>query len=505
METTAPVAHPPRPYFRPTTVSQRQHLFRQVQEMGNVSAAARQAHVGRGTYYTWRERYAAEGLPGLAMERSRAPRRTRIPPVSPEIRAEVLAYDQAHPGLGCRTVAHRIRQAHDWAPVISHSKVWEIRQAAAAQRETQTPAGPTLGTPAYTPVPAVHAPQPDQTYNLDLCVVPVTHQAAQELPAVSLHAAAAGATPPDPVAPPAPVAFPGQAFADPTVPYTAQMQAYATQRTAKRAAKGQRKHQRRRKQAERAAWNAQRDELRLQRRRVRLARQTEDAAWRQVRQAHRLAEQTWRSLPKAERQARKAARLAEQTRWRAEKAARREQQARRTSEDAAWRQARQELQAQRTRLDATMTLVTVWVAILVVIDNCTRRCVRLPLFTVGAHVTSEMVVAALRAACPPELQFLITDNGAQFIAQAFADFTRTAGLVHVRIAPYHACTNGIAERFVRTLKEWLETHTWNSPEELEVLLAEFLLYYNDRPHQGAELQGLSPNEYARRLANCSGC
>jgi len=38
-----------------------------------------------------------------------------------------------------------------------------------------------------------------------------------------------------------------------------------------------------------------------------------------------------------------------------------------------------------------------------------------------------------------------------------------------------------------------------------VLLAEFLLYYNDRPHQGVELQGLSPNEYARRLANCSGC
>jgi hypothetical protein len=23
--------------------------------------------------------------------------------------------------------------------------------------------------------------------------------------------------------------------------------------------------------------------------------------------------------------------------------------------------------------------------------------------------------------------------------------------------------------------------------------------YNDRPHQGKELQGLSPNEYARRL------
>jgi len=37
------------------------------------------------------------------------------------------------------------------------------------------------------------------------------------------------------------------------------------------------------------------------------------------------------------------------------------------------------------------------------------------------------------------------------------------------------------------------------------LLAEFITYYNDRPPQGAELDGLSPNEFARRLADCSTC
>ena len=37
-----------------------------------------------------------------------------------------------------------------------------------------------------------------------------------------------------------------------------------------------------------------------------------------------------------------------------------------------------------------------------------------------------------------------------------------------------------------------------------LLLAEFIVYYNDRPHQGAELAGLSPNEYARQLG-CSTC
>ena len=134
-----------------------------------------------------------------------------------------------------------------------------------------------------------------------------------------------------------------------------------------------------------------------------------------------------------------------------------------------------------------------------------RRCFGLPMFTVGTHVTAELIVAAMRALCPPELQFVISDNGAQFIAEAFANFARDVEFVPVRPAPHRPCTNGIAERMVRTVKAWLETHSWNNPEDLETLLAELVIYYNDRPHQGAELEGLSPNEFARRLADCSTC
>ena len=52
---------------------------------------------------------------------------------------------------------------------------------------------------------------------------------------------------------------------------------------------------------------------------------------------------------------------------------------------------------------------------------------------------------------------------------------------------------------MRTLKEWLAWHTWQTPDELTARLAEFIISYNDRPHQGAELAGLSPNEFAQRL------
>ena len=51
---------PARTYFRATTASQRQLLFSTVATGGTVIAAARQAHVGRGTYYYWRDRYVSE-------------------------------------------------------------------------------------------------------------------------------------------------------------------------------------------------------------------------------------------------------------------------------------------------------------------------------------------------------------------------------------------------------------------------------------------------------------
>jgi hypothetical protein len=60
-------------------------------------------------------------------------------------------------------------------------------------------------------------------------------------------------------------------------------------------------------------------------------------------------------------------------------------------------------------------------------------------------------------------------------------------------------SNGIAERFVRTLKEWLAGQTWDTTDALAALLAQFRAQYNDRPHQGLGIPGLSPTEFAHRI------
>jgi transposase InsO family protein len=282
------------------------------------------------------------------------------------------------------------------------------------------------------------------------------------------------------------------------------MSAYQQQR----AAKGQQRHQRRAEiePVEQVQLRIETERWRNQRRQQRLDRRQADEAWRSYRQERQRYLQSWRKLSRTEKRHRRAEYEAATAEWRAHKAARQSLCQARQGQDETWRQARQQLHTQRHAFDPTSTPSQhLWLAILVIVDNCTRRCLGLPLFTAGAHVTSEMVIAALRQLLPAELQFLISDNGPQFKAETFAELARTANFIHVRIAPHRPCTNGIAERFVQTLKDWLAQHTWSTPQELEPLLSEFLAFYNDRPHQGTELNGLSPNEYTRRLAAYSTC
>ena len=167
----------------------------------------------------------------------------------------------------------------------------------------------------------------------------------------------------------------------------------------------------------------------------------------------------------------------------------------REGEDQAWREKCRSL---RERL-SQLPVITAWIAILVVVDNCTRQCLGLPLFVAGASVTSEMIVEALQVLLPPELRFLISDRGTHFKANAFKTLVLSEEFIHVLIARHRPESNGIAERFVRTLKEWLEDKSWRNDQELAALLRQFLDQYNDRPHQGLAIPGLSPNEFANRI------
>ena len=51
---------------------------------------------------------------------------------------------------------------------------------------------------------------------------------------------------------------------------------------------------------------------------------------------------------------------------------------------------------------------------------------------------------------------LVSDNGTVFTSQEFQTFCKINGIKHVRSAPYHPTSNGLAERAAQTLKAGLK-------------------------------------------------
>jgi transposase InsO family protein len=328
---------------------------------------------------------------------------------------------------------------------------------------------------------------------VDLCFVPASHQAADKLPAVS---GSSGhlviERPKDEEA----AQYPGRIFEDPSLDYVEAMQAFVTASSqASQPEQAPVSGETLSRKAEIRQLHQEEAQLRQERRGIRARRSQEDSAWQAIRQQHRQAVADFWGLSKPERRRQRHTRQAETDRWKAHREQRRQTLKQRDQEDEHWRQQRLDLR-QRMKL---APIITAWIAILVITDNCTRQCLGLPLFVAGSAVTAEMIVAALRALLPAELQFLISDRGVHFTAQVFQQLARNEQFIHVVIARHRPQSNGIAERFVRTLKEWLATHSWENDQELLELLEQFRPEYNDRPHQGIGIPGLSPNEFANRI------
>jgi len=236
-------------------------------------------------------------------------------------------------------------------------------------------------------------------------------------------------------------------------------------------------------------------EERVARYHVREQRKREDIAWKTAKTAWRQTRLAYQVMTQAERKERRATYQLACQDWETVRQARQATLQRRQQENLAWHQTNREIQAGLTeRLQTRL-----WIAILVVTDNCTRQCLGLPIFRAGSKVTSDEVVTALRAILPEELEFLISDQGTHFRSKALARLALESDFIHIPVYRHRPESNGIAERFVLTLKDWLRSKSWNEADTLHFLLLQFQPEYNDRPHQGLAIPGLSPNEFANRI------
>lgn len=74
---------------------------------------------------------------------------------------------------------------------------------------------------------------------------------------------------------------------------------------------------------------------------------------------------------------------------------------------------------------------------------------------------------------------LVSDNGSNFTSAEFEEFMKKNGIRHIRVAPYHPASNGLAERAVRIFKEGFEKMEKGS---VQTRLSRFLLSYRTTPH-----------------------
>ena len=115
-------------YFPFTTAQQRKFLFEIWEQTGNVSEACRKAHVGRTTFYYWKNRFDEQGYAGLEEFASRAPKKTNR--TSPEIEEKAISLRVEYPEWGRRRIADELAKANNWVPLISANTVKRILKEA---------------------------------------------------------------------------------------------------------------------------------------------------------------------------------------------------------------------------------------------------------------------------------------------------------------------------------------------------------------------------------------
>ena len=88
-------------------------------------------------------------------------------------------------------------------------------------------------------------------------------------------------------------------------------------------------------------------------------------------------------------------------------------------------------------------------------------------------------------------EIIVSDNGTNFTSWEFKEFVDRNGIRHIRTAPYHPSSNGLAERAVQTFKESLKKLVKSSPDSIEDQVSKLLFKYRITPHTTT---GISPAE-----------
>ncbi|XP_072171469.1 uncharacterized protein [Diadema setosum] len=114
---------------------------------------------------------------------------------------------------------------------------------------------------------------------------------------------------------------------------------------------------------------------------------------------------------------------------------------------------------------------------LVLVDSHSKWMDVFPVYKATSSITIEKLRETFAIHGLPEL--IVTDNGSVFTSDEFQQFLQLNGIRHVRTAPFHPSSNGLAERAVQSFKAAMKRMTNGT---IETKLSRFLMAYRITPH-----------------------
>ena len=123
---------------------------------------------------------------------------------------------------------------------------------------------------------------------------------------------------------------------------------------------------------------------------------------------------------------------------------------------------------------------------LILIDAYSKWLEVIPMGSITTQATIETLKTIFCTHGLPEV--IVTDNGPSFTSIQFREFSKQNGIRHIRSAPYHPESNGLAERAVQIFKSSIKKMTTG---DLETNVCKFLFQYRITPQSTT---GLSPAE-----------
>ena len=134
--------------------------------------------------------------------------------------------------------------------------------------------------------------------------------------------------------------------------------------------------------------------------------------------------------------------------------------------------------------------------ILVLCDYATRYPEAVPLRSIDAeHVAEELIKIFARVGVPEEI---LTDQGSNFMSKLLSELYGLLHIHSIRTSPYHPQTDGLVERFNKTLKSMLRKAVDTEGKNWDKLIPYLLFAYREVPQAST---GFSPFElvYGRNV------